>query len=186
MCCGITVNAWLLLPVSSIFAYTSNKLLSFYGIPFSAGPYFFHTTPFIPSFCKCRVPWIMVIEEWGPRADFPLHAFWLIWSHGCCRWEYVTNFTRHHCITLTFFRDPRRLFGSKSRHGLEFLCCFRTAKNFWMPIPFMYIFRSLSNKFHTIFWSLFFLHFTLHVELFFLEKGNLKFFGFKTVMERGK
>ena len=97
--------------------------------------------------------------------------------YGCCRGEYITNFTRHHCITLTFFRDTRRLFGSKSRHGLEFLCCFRTAKNFWMPIPFMYISRSLSDKFHTIDF-LQFIFFTFHSPCWaiFLRKRKPKIF----------
>ena len=184
MCCGITVNAWFLLPVSSIFAYTSNNLLSFYGIPFSAGSIFFQTTPFLPSLCKWRVPWIMVIEEWGPRADIPLHAFWLIWL--CMRVLRMRIYYNSSPLYYTYFFQGHPTTVRKSRHGLDFLCCFRTAKNFWMPIPFMYIFRSLSNKLHTIFWSLFFSHFTLHVGLLFLEKGNLKFFGFKSVMEGGK
>ena len=33
----------------------------------------------------------------------------------------------------------------------------RKAKNFWVTVPFMYNFRSLINKFPTIFWSLIFL-----------------------------
>ena len=37
----------------------------------------------------------------------------------------------------------------------------KTAKNFWMNVPFMYNFRSFSNKFPTIFWSLTF-HILLH------------------------
>ena len=52
------------------------------------------------------------------------------------------------------------------------------AKYFSMTVPFTgsrYIFRSLSNKFPTIFQSLIFLHFTQQVKLFFLGKGKLYF-----------
>ena len=41
--------------------------------------------------------------------------------------------------------------------------------------PFMYNFRSLSNKFPTIFWSLIFPISLPRLSYFFVEKGNLKF-----------
>ena len=45
-----------------------------------------------------------------------------------------------------------------------------------MTVPLMYNFRSLSNKFPTIFRSkLNFLHFSPQINLFFVEKRNLKF-----------
>ena len=45
----------------------------------------------------------------------------------------------------------------------------RTAKNFWVNVPLMYNFWSLSNKFIMIFWSLIFT-FHLLVRLFSMEK----------------
>ena len=52
-----------------------------------------------------------------------------------------------------------------------------------MNVPLMYSFRSLSNKFPTIFGSLIF---TFHflVRLFFAEKRKPKIFGLKNAMER--
>ena len=52
-----------------------------------------------------------------------------------------------------------------------------------MNVPLMYNFRSLSNKFPTIFSSLIF---TFHflVRLFFVEKRKPKIFGLKNAMER--
>ena len=52
-----------------------------------------------------------------------------------------------------------------------------------MNVPLMYNFRSLSNKFPTIFGSLIF---TFHflVRLFFAEKRKPKIFGLKNAMER--
>ena len=52
-----------------------------------------------------------------------------------------------------------------------------------MNVPLMYNFRSLSNKFPTIFGSLIF---TFHflVRLFFAEKWKPKIFGLKNAMER--
>ena len=47
-----------------------------------------------------------------------------------------------------------------------------------MTVPFMYNFRSISNKFPTIFLSLI-SHFSPKVRLFFVEKGNLKFSDWK-------
>ena len=48
------------------------------------------------------------------------------------------------------------------------------------------VFEASSNEFHTIFWSLNFIHFTPQFRLFFLEKTKPKpFFGHKNVMERG-
>ena len=38
----------------------------------------------------------------------------------------------------------------RSKYCLEFFITWRTAKNFLMTVPFMYNFRSLSNKFPTI------------------------------------
>ena len=49
----------------------------------------------------------------------------------------------------------------------------RTAKNFWVNVPLMYNFWSLSNKFIMIFWSLIFT-FHLLVRLFFMEKRKTK------------
>ena len=52
----------------------------------------------------------------------------------------------------------------------------RTAKNFYMTVPFMYNFRSLSNKLATIFWSLIFaLYFTGKTIFLSKKKSNLKF-----------
>ena len=55
----------------------------------------------------------------------------------------------------------------------------RTAKNFQITVPFMYNFRSLSNKFPTIFPTIFLFHSTSQVRLFFVEKRKSKIFGFK-------
>ena len=51
-----------------------------------------------------------------------------------------------------------------------------------MTVPFMYNFRSLSNKFPTIFYSLIFPHFTAQVTLFFVQKKKPKIFVVKTVI----
>ena len=56
-----------------------------------------------------------------------------------------------------------------------------------MIVPFMYNFRSLSNKLPTNFWSLvfFFISLPRPVRLFFEEKRKLIIFGLKNVMARG-
>ena len=47
----------------------------------------------------------------------------------------------------------------------------RKAKNFWMTVPFMYNFRTLSNKFPMIFWSLIFpISLASQIKLFFRRK----------------
>ena len=55
----------------------------------------------------------------------------------------------------------------------------RTAKNFWMTVPFMCNFQRLSNKFPMIFWSFIFSHFTPQARLFCEGKRKPKIFGFK-------
>ena len=61
----------------------------------------------------------------------------------------------------------------------------RTAKNLLTTAPFMYNFRSSTNKFPTIFGSLIFHISFLRLGYFSLKKGNLKFSDLKIVIERG-
>ena len=53
-----------------------------------------------------------------------------------------------------------------------------------MTVLFMYNFRSLSNKFTTIFRIVIF-HLTPKVNLFFVEKRKPEILGFRNVMDRG-
>ena len=55
----------------------------------------------------------------------------------------------------------------------------RTAKNFYMTVPFMHNFGRLSDKFPNDFFKSNFSHFTYQVRLFFVEKGKPKTFGLK-------
>ena len=67
------------------------------------------------------------------------------------------------------------LYVRRSKYCLEFFFFVRKAKNFQMTAPFMQNFRSVSNKFPTIFRSHNFSQFTPSVKLFFVEKRNPKF-----------
>ena len=57
-------------------------------------------------------------------------------------------------------REPHNLrdrkVGSEKQILPIIFYCLRTAINFSMTVPFMYNFRNLSHKFHTIFWRLIF------------------------------
>ena len=55
-----------------------------------------------------------------------------------------------------------------------------------MTFPLIYNFQTVSNKCPTIFWSLVFrISLTTQIQLFFAERGNLKFFWCENAMERG-
>ena len=73
----------------------------------------------------------------------------------------------------------------RSKYCLEFFNYLRVAKNFWMNVPLMYNFWSLSNKFIMIFWSLIFT-FHLLVRLFFMEKRKTKISDSKCDGERNQ
>ena len=96
----------------------------------------------------------------------------------CYSWNFilVTQTVIHHKkkqqIWYIFFPRTVRIFNLNLIRIFYYL---RTAKNFWMTVPFMCNFQSLSNKFRTIFWSFNFSHFTPQARLFFERKRKPKF-----------
>ena len=73
-------------------------------------------------------------------SQFFKYAFISVWSH--C--SHLTRGTQRLGICLEKQILPRIFYS------------LRTAKNLYLTVPFMYNFRSLSNKFTTIFWPIIF------------------------------
>ena len=95
----------------------------------------------------------------------------------CYSWNFilVTQTVIHHKkqqIWCIFFPRTVRIFNLNLIRIFYYL---RTAKNYWMTVPFMCNFQSLSNKFRTIFWSLIFHISHPRLDYFSNEKGNLNF-----------
>ena len=108
-----------------------------------------------------------------------------------CNFILVTQTVIHHKNTkfwyIFFPRYYTRQHDSEifNQNLIRIFYYLRIAKNFWMTVPFMCSFQSLSNKFFMIFWSSNFSHFTPKARLFFEGQRKPKIFGCKTVMERG-
>ena len=108
-----------------------------------------------------------------------------------CNFISVTQTVIHHKNSkFDTFSFPGTILGNMTARifNLNLIRIFyylRTAKNFWMAVPFMCNFQSLSNKLPTIFWSFNFSHSTPQARLFFEGKRKPKIFGFKNLRGRG-
>ena len=122
MRCGVTANAWFLLLVCSIFAYTCNGLLSSYVVQFGAllflpsalefwvlegGSIFSYTNP-LSSFVsdRCRESWSLGSRGRGPILPYLMHL-------GSFIWNCVRVFRMRICCYVTQW-SATRFYGSPS------------------------------------------------------------------------
>ena len=113
-----------------------------------------------------------------PEDQFMMKVKWQKWlrsqglyipgSRKYPRNELVPLFQEH---STTVFRKKKNCSEKQILPRIFYLL--RTAKNFWRTVPFMFNFRTLSNKFPTILWSLIF-HISLLRSGYFSKKKKKK------------
>ena len=124
-----------------------------------------------------------------PEDQFMMKVKWQKWlrsqglyirgSRKYPRNELVPLFQEH---STTVFRKKKNCLEKQILPRIFYLL--RTAKNFWRTVPFMFNFRTLSNKFPAILWSLIF-HISLLRSGYFSPKKKSKrnIFEVKNVMD---